>query len=181
MIIFVCIFFLFLLFILTSSLKLKIKYLDKEIGERKIKYCIEFGIFLLGFIKIVSVHFSEKGMKIFKILIPYSKMHFTWQKGQFSKAISSLKSLNKLNFCLKHLDVHVSLGTEDTQITVLAVFILSMLIGLFTAKRVKQITYKNYFWEVKPIYNLNCFGFHIESEFSIHTLEIVKNFLKKTA
>ena len=151
----VCLFFLFLIIGLLFS-NFKINLINLEINtknKKKIKYKLNFEIYLFYFMKIVIFSCNENNIKFFT------------RKLQYKKIIQRLKINNKLNKQIKNYfefkDIIVNLekinfdckvGIGNSIITGYIVTLLSIAISFFINKAAIKINSKLHKFKILPIY-----------------------------
>lgn len=177
----ICIFFVLLVTFFTSKIKIKIRYLEKDANSFSIKFNINLGLYVFGFVKILGVTLQEDAIHFLFLCIPYSKMKIDRESMKIVKEIPVLDCLELLHLKLDKLNLELKIGSEDMILTVFSVFAISTFLSIVSAQNRKKINLKNYYYKITPIYNTNLLSIELSSQISIKILNIVRlfQFLKK--
>lgn len=170
------IFLIFVLVIITSKLKINIKYLKKEKNEFKVRFDINLGWYLFGFCKIFGISLKEDAVYFLWFKIPYNTMKIEKDSIKMLKDVSVWDFFKSLKLRLEQLKIHLKIGCEDAMLTVFSVFAISTFLSILLARNAKQINQNNYYYQITPIYNANAFQFEICSQISIQTFNLLKAF-----
>lgn len=160
---------------LTSKFKINIRYLNKEKHSFSVKFNVNLGIYLFGFIKILGISLKEDGMHFLCFRFPYNKMKIDADSMKILKEFSVWNFLKSLKIKLEKFNLNLKIGTEDMMLTVFLVFALSTFLSILSAKARKQINLKNYYYKITPIYEVNQLSFLFSSQISIKIWNILKS------
>lgn len=174
--IWISIFFILIIGIVTSKFKINTVNLQKEKNSFKIKLNIKLGFYLFGFIKIVSLQFKEDGIYFLFFRFPYKLLKIEKDSLKILKDFSVINFLKSLHIKLDQLNVNLKIGSEDMILTVFSVFAISTFLSILSAKNRKQINLKHYYYKITPIYHTNVLSFQISSKISINTYHLIKAF-----
>lgn len=172
----ISIFFVLILLVATSKLKVNIVSLQKDEKKSKVDFDIILGIYLLGFIKILGIHLKKDGIHFFGFIIPYKKIKMSNVSIRNFKMFSLRKFFNNLNGKLTKCKFVLKIGTENVFVTIFSVFAIATFWSIFSSKNSKRINIKNYDYKIIPIYNSNELSFQFSSKISINLLNIFKAF-----
>lgn len=166
--------FIVIVVLFTSRIKINIPYLNKEPNSFKIKFCINIGLYLFGFLKIFGISLKENEIAFLWFKFSYPKMKIDSTSMKKVKEIYNPKLLQTLNIKLEKFNFSLKIGCEDMIITVFSVFMISTLLSILFAQNSKQINLKNCHYEIIPIYNVNCLSFQASTRISINFFNITK-------
>ena len=160
---------------LTSKLKINIRYLKKEKNSFKIKFNVNLGLYLFGFIKILGISLKEDGVHFLCFRFPYNKMKIDTDSMKILKEFSIWNFLKSLKIRFEKFHLNLKIGTEDMMFTVFLVFALSTFLSILSAKNRKQINLKKFYYKITPIYQVNQLSFEASSQISIQIWNILKS------
>ncbi len=170
----ISIFFVVFLILVTSKVKINILSLQKDRSSKKVDFDINVGLYLLGIVKILSVHLRKEGIYFLGWSIPYKNLPIDNLKMKDFKMTFVLEFLKILDFRLNEFKVELKIGTEDVLLTAFSVFVISTFFSIFFAKNRRKINQKNYNYHVVPIYNSNELSFRISLKLSINLINLIK-------
>ena len=139
-----------------SKIKVIIKNID--ISNGNFKYTVWISIYLFGKIKFLNLKFSEKGLIIYFISIPYERFLKKYKIEKVAEKFFERTFINKIrNFKinLEEMDFETCLGIDDVFITINLITIISTILSLIIAnktmkvKKTKIVKDKNKFLKVK--------------------------------
>lgn len=163
-----------ILVILVSKFKIHVVYLTKNKNNHKIHFKVNAEMFLFGIIKIIRITFTENYLKFLFIKIHYDKMIFDKENLKLIKQISFFYTLKILNPKIEKIKVNIEIGTENAMFTAIGTSILQIIPSIFCGIINKRINIKNYYYNVKPIYNENTLSFYISTIISFKIINILK-------
>lgn len=166
--------FLILLFLVTSKIKVNIQNLQKTTWTSKIVYKVKVGIYLLGFIKILGISFTQNGIHFLGFTFKYPKFSVTEISTNQLKSIFSMSNLQNLKVQFTKIQINFKIGFESMMFTVFSVFFMSTIISVLFARNIKNINFKKSYYNIAPIYNKNDLNFKISLEFSIYFFNLIK-------
>lgn len=180
---FVILFFLFGIFF--SKIKINVKNLNFEMSRNekcKNNFCINFGIFLYGKIKISSVNFENNNIKVFGRKINIEKLKegyllerikkIKMQEINKKEAISSFKNMS-LKF--EQFNLNLDLGTDSTLITSFLIFVIATIVSLIVKKGVTKYNPNKHSFTITPRYeNCNLIKLDLNFILSLETRNIIK-------
>lgn len=172
----ISIFFVVFLILVTSKVKINILSLQKDRSSKKVDFDVNVGFYLLGIIKILSIHLRKEGIYFWGWSIPYKNLQMDNLKMKDFKMTSVLEFLKILDFKLNEFKVDLKIGTEDVLFTIFSVFAISTFLSLFFAINRKKVNRRNCYYHVMPIYNSNELSFRISLKLSINMMNFIKAF-----
>lgn len=155
----VCLFFLFLIVLLITGVlfsNFKINLINLDINsknKKKIKYKLNFEIYLFYFIKIIIFSCNEDNIKFFSKKFNYKKIIERLRIDNIlNNQIKNYFELKNITVDLEKVDLNCKVGTGNTIITGYIVALLSIAISFFINKTVMKIDQKLHKFKVLPIY-----------------------------
>ena len=183
----VFIFCAIIIFIIASTLKIKIENFQISNVHRVVdgpqvpNYKVEVAFYLWGKIKWFWIRLNDK-----KLRKMYTKMQlekFDFKQLEKQVQLEDLKELKKLQPKISFLDLHLALGTEDVILTSFLVFGISTIISILLALTIKDGKKNKIKYEVKPAFmNQNMYEIKLDSIIEIkmvHIINIIYILIKK--
>lgn len=163
----ICIFFVVVLVYLTSKLKINVQSVTKQENWSKIKFHVNVGIYLLGFIKIFGISFKEDGIYFLCFHFAYPSVKIDKESMKMLKKFSIIHILKMLKIKLNRFHFYLQIGTEDVMLTVFFVYVISTMLSILLARNAPNINLKNYNYQIVPIYNKNALSFRNSAQISL--------------
>lgn len=205
MLFFLCVLMLFLFIFLVirySSIRISIINLEIDTNNKNIiyNYQFEFGIYVLGKIRIIKFKVNEKRIKRFqniKIFEKLSKVNFSKINTKLeSKVLDKYKDFDMINFIkiiskekrpeILKFKLNLKIGFEDVFLTTYAVPFISTLISFILKLTTKSVNLQNkkreYYYKIEPIYNENIINLRLNCIINVkivHIINIIYIFLIK--
>lgn len=170
------IFLVLCLSLITSKFKINVVSLQKERCSKKVDFDVNIGLYLLGIVKILSIHLKKEGIYFFGWSIPYKNLQMNNFKMKDLKITSILEFLKILDFKLNEFKIDLKIGTEDVLFTVFSVFAISTFLSVFFAKNRKKVNQKKCNYCIVPVYNSNELSFRISLKLSLNMVNFIKVF-----
>lgn len=170
MIIFISIFFLF--FILICMSKLKINIINFDVQNTNLKLKINLGLYILKFIKIFSISFTENEIQLLFIKIPYNKLK---TKNLDKNILKNIKTLNKFrNLKIDEFDLNLQLGLKNVFFVTFIVPVLSTILSFIKAKNIKKLVESdNFKYNIKSKFGSNFLNVNFKAKFSTSVYSFV--------
>lgn len=154
----VCLFFLLLISLIIGLLfsNFKINLVDLEINtknEKKIRYKLNFEIYLFYFIKIIIFSCNENNLKFFSKKLEYIKIIEKLKINNIlNKQIQNYFELKDFNVNLEKIKLYCKVGTGNAIITGYIVTLISIAISFIINRTAKKIDSEFHKFEILPIY-----------------------------
>lgn len=177
MIIFICLLVVFFILFFNSHLKLNLKYLEKHSFTSKLKFDVNIGLYLFGFIKLFGLNFKEDGIHFLFCKIPYKKIEIDKNNIKSMKKYTAKDSFKYLNPKIEKMNLKLNIGVEDVRFTVFFVFVFSTFLSVVTAKYRTQINMKNYNYEIISNYNVNTLNFKFSFKISEKVVNLARTLI----
>ena len=175
----------FILGFLLSKIKFNIKYFKFKKTSQKLErnFDINAGLYLYGFIKIISFNLEDDGIRIFGKKVNYKKINFfeVFKSLNFTNIEKDFKliKLRKWKLRLDELDFTLDLGFENVLITSLSIFVVSTFLSFFVKKTVKRFNPKKHRYIIKPHYrDTNFINVDLKGKLSAETMDLINIILK---
>ncbi len=170
----ICIFFVVILACLTSKLKINIQSLTKQKNSMKIRFHVNVGVYLLGFIKIFGISFQENGIQVLDFHFGYPSVKIAQESMKMFKKNSIIEILKSLKIKLDEFYFTMQIGTEDVMLTTFLVALISTFFSVLSEQNAKSINLKNYHYQIMPIYNENALSLKSSFQISLSIFCLVK-------
>lgn len=180
--IFISIFFVLIIGILTSNVKVNIINFEKKKESFELRFNINVGLYLFGFLKIFSINFNEIGIKFCFFRISYNKIKFKKNILKDVEEISMIYIIKALKIYLKKFNFIMEVGCEVVQVSIFITSIVSIFFSYMMGRNSKQINGEKVFYKIYSNYNSNFLVINFSSILSIKTINIIKlicSYLKK--
>ena len=119
-----------------SKTKIIIKNID--IDNNDFKYNVWVSIYLFNKIKFLNFKFSEKGLRLYFIFLPYKKILKENKIEKITENFFKKITINKiknLKFSLEEINFRACLGIDDVFITINLITIISTLLSYLIARK----------------------------------------------
>ena len=175
----------FIIGLLLSKVKFKIKHFEYEtnLKKRHKKLELNIGIYLYGYIKILGATLEDDGVRFFGKKLNYQK--FKWIepfKNVDFKNLDydfKLRDMREWKLQLESLDLKLDMGFENVLFTSFSIFVASTLLSIFVKRTVKKFNPKKYHYIIKPHYrNANIVNLRATGIISSNTVHIIAILLK---
>ena len=185
--VFIMIFFIVGLFF--GKIKLNIKNVHFKMTQNQVyekDYCINFGIYLFGKIKVFSLNFKDNkikvmGKRIKSVDMLKEKIYEQMVKSNFEKFDRKVISANikDVNLKFEKFNLNLSLGTDSTLITSFFIFVISTLVSIIVKKGVSKYNPKKHSFIITPKYeNYILLNVDLNSIISVKISDIINVILK---
>lgn len=150
--------------------KIKFSISKINISKNIFEFRVKISFYLFSKIKIFSIYFNEKGIKVFFIFIPYKKiLRKINMKEKITYAFDKidLRKIKKLNISLEKLDMKCIIGIDDIIINVAIVTLIASIIGFYLSRKKGKYRYT-----ILPDFGKNIIIFEGSFAFSLKTRRI---------
>lgn len=150
--------------------KIKFSISKINISKNIFEFKVKISFYLFSKIKIFSVYFNEKGVKIFFLFVSYEKILKKINiKENFNDAVNkiNLKKIKKLNISLEKLDMKCIIGIDDIIANVAIVTLIASIIGFYLSRKKGKYRYT-----ILPDFGKNIIIFEGSFAFSLKTRRI---------
>ncbi|MCI8617027.1 MAG: hypothetical protein HFJ60_02040 [Clostridia bacterium] len=178
--VFLLIFLIAILMILTIRIKIELKNFKFNSQNKKhLEKNYEIKITLFTFQKIPILKTKINSKKIEKIMsnekirniIEKQGTKIIEDKGKIDKEI--FKWIKKMNIELEEMNLKILIGTEDASITAFIIPIISTALAIFLSKKIKKCNDKQVF-HINPVYiNQNLINIEFSGIFQIKMIHII--------
>lgn len=184
------IFFIIILGLVFSKIKIDIK--EIIISNNKKKFKIEIYFYFFCILKILSIKIDSKNIKIYNHKINIQKLNkkiiekldVTRIENNIFRRIT-LKDLKKLKINISSLKIYFEYSTNNIWLTTYSTPIISTFISMIYLKFIKKYNSENYYFKINPMY-LHKKYFYVEGESIIevkmvHIISTMYQLLKKAS
>lgn len=166
-IIFLCIYFLLILFSTIKIRLINLKFNNILQYKLQYEYKIHIEIYFFNKIKILGIHLNQNSKLFKKAKLPSISTDIKYSNFIF-------KVLKKLHLQVEEFYMKFYLGTENTFFTNSLVLFLSIIVSIILPHIVETKDYNKIFYQILPIQNgKNCLDFKLNSIISIKMVHII--------
>ncbi len=152
--------------------KLKINIINFDVQNTSLKLKINLGLYILKFIKIFSINFTEKEIQFLFIKISYNKLN---AQNLDKNILKNIKILNKFkNLKIDKFDLDLQLGLKNVFLITFIVPALASIFSFIKAKNINNLVKPdNFKYNIKSKFDSNFLKVNFKAKFSTSVYSFV--------